>query len=348
MTCSIKPQELKEGESVETYAEFDSIQTITDLKDAIASHGHEVSIYNADEKLFENLKNNRKDIDFVFNIAEGLVGAFRESVAQTYCEVLNIPYHGPCPLTAALTLNKGRTKEILLANNIPTPKFKVIYPNENNHTSKEFDIEGLSFPILIKPMMEGSSKGIFNENLVDDIEQLGRIVNKIISKYNQPVIVEEFLNGREFTVSVIGYGKELTVLPVVEITFGHLPEGIHQMDSYEAKWIYDSPEFIEKNKVEPVICPAEINSELLQQIENTVKKTFTVLDCKDWARIDMRLDKNGIANVLEVNALPGIMKDPKENSRLPKAAYAAGWTYEHLIGTVLKSALKRYNKEGEK
>ncbi len=331
ITCNIKPEKSDENEPDDKYAEFDSVETINDLKAAIEHHGHSVVVLDADETIFEKLKSHKDDIDLVFNIAEGLKGEFRESIVQIYCEILEIPCHGPGPLTAAITLNKARTKEILIANDIPTPKSQVFYADDEQLNGS------LSFPLLLKPSLEGSSKGIFNENLVDNKDDLKRILSKIMKNYKQSVIVEEFLTGREFTVAVISNHK-LIVLPIVEITFDHLPEGIHHMESYEAKWIYDNPNATD----DPLICPAKLSKELEEKIRDIAIKTFKALDCKDWTRIDMRLDNEDNPYVLEVNSLPGLMKNPKENSRLPRAAYAAGWTYEQLIGEVLESAIIRW------
>jgi len=331
LTCSRKPDNIREEEK-EKYAEFDSRETINDLAKAIGDNGHSVLIFDADENLFENLKKRKSRIDLVFNVAEGMRGEYRESLVQIYCEILGIPYHGPSPLTAAITLNKALTKDILISYGIPTPKYQLF-----NSAEEEID-SSLRFPLLVKPLLEGSSKGIFNKSLINNANDLKKIVKKTIKDYNEPVIVEEFLNGREFTVAVIGYENPI-VLPIVEITFDYLPKGMHHMDSYEVKWIYDNP----NSKIDPVICPARIGKQLEKKIKETALKTFKVLDCKDWTRIDMRLDKKGVPNVLEVNALPGFMKDPRENSRLPKAAYAAGWSYEKLIREVLNSAIKRWN-----
>jgi len=266
----------------------------------------------------------------VFNVAEGLEGENREALVPRICEELKIPFTAAGSETTTITLNKARTKDILEKNNIPTPRFQVF-------ESGEEPLNGMNFPLLVKPLLEGSSKGLFNENLVDDEGSLKKIIKKIKMHYNQPTIVEEFLDGREFTVSVIGY-KNPVVLPIVEIKFDHLPSNIHPMDSYEAKWLYDNPEA----GIDPLVCPAEIDKEIEGKIKDTALKTFRVLGCKDWARIDIRLDKDNVPNVLEVNALPGFMKDPKENSRLPKAAYAAGWSYERLIGEVIRSAVQRW------
>ena len=334
LTCSIKPSDATENDK-EKYAEFDSENTINDLADAIKANGHSVDIIDVKEDIKEVLESRKNKIDLVFNVAEGLEGYDREALVPGICEELGIPFTAAGSETLINTLDKAKTKEILEENGIPTPKFQVF----NNKDSPL--LENMEFPLLVKPLLEGSSKGVFNENLVDSEEKLKKVVKKITTKYKQPVIVEEFLSGREFTVAVIGY-EDPIVLPIVEIRFDHLPVGIHHMDSYEAKWIYDSPEFIEKSNFNPVVCPAEIDEGLKERIEETALKTFKILDCKDWARIDMRLDKEGIPNVLEVNALPGFMKDPQENSRLPKAAYAAGWSYGGLIGEVLKSAIARW------
>ncbi len=330
MTCSIKPENISEKDK-EKYAEFDSRETINDLADAIKANGHSLEFIEVRDNIRQVLETKKNNIDLVFNVAEGLEGEDREAIVPKICEELNIPFTAAGSRTLIITLNKAKTKEILEKNNIPTPKFQ-IFENEDDEL-----FEGMNFPLLVKPLLEGSSKGLFNENLVDDTESLKKIINKIIKNYNQAAIVEEFLNGREFTVSVIGY-KEPIVLPIVEVKFDHLPENIRPMDSYEAKWIYDNP----KSGIDPLVCPAEIDEELENKVKETTLKAFKALDCKDWARIDIRLDKNNAPNVLEVNALPGFMKDPEENSRLPKAAYAAGWSYERLIGEVLNSAVKRW------
>lgn len=332
LTCSIKPEDIAEWDK-EKYAEFDSRETINDLAEAISANGHSVDIIDVNEDINGILISKRDNIDLVFNVAEGLMGYDREALVPRICEELGIPFTAAGSSTLITTLDKAKTKEVLEKNGIATPRFQVF---ENGGER----LNGLSFPLLVKPLLEGSSKGLFNENLVNDESSLRKIIKKIIRNYKQAAIVEEFLDGREFTVSVIGYKRPI-VLPIVEIKFDHLPENIHPMDSYEVKWIYDNP----KSRIDPLVCPAGIDRELENKIKETVLKTFKVLDCKDWARIDVRLDKKGIPNILEVNALPGFMKDPKENSRLPRAAYAEGWSYERLIGEVLKSAIERWGIE---
>jgi D-alanine-D-alanine ligase len=329
LTCSIKPENISE-EDREKYAEFDSRETINELADAIKANGHSVEIIDVKEDI-EKVLTDKKDIELVFNVAEGLNGEEREAFVPMICEKLEIPFTAAGSQTLINTLDKAKTKELLEENGIPTPKFQVFDNKE------EELLEDMKFPLLVKPLLEGSSKGLFNENLVNDKEELKKIIKKIRENYAQAAIVEEFLDGREFTVSVIGYENPV-ILPIVEIKFEHLPSDIHPMDSYEVKWLYDNPEA----KHDPLVCPAEIDKELEEKIKEIALKTFKVLDCKDWARIDIRLDKNNVPHILEVNALPGFMKDPKENSRLPRAAYAKGWSYEKLIGEVIKSAVERW------
>jgi len=330
ITCSIKPENIDEKDK-EKYAEFDSRKTISDLAEAIRANNHQVEIIDVKGDIREILEKGKGNIDLVFNVAEGLDGHDREAMVPRICEELQIPFTAAGSNTLLNTLDKAKTKEILEENGISTPRFQV-FESEHNPL-----LEDMRFPLLVKPLLEGSSKGLFNENLVNDANSLRKIIKKIQVNYAQPAIVEEFLDGREFTVSVVGY-QNPTVLPIGEIKFDHLPPNIHPMDSYESKWIYDDP----KRGIDPVVCPAKIDSKLEDKIKYIVLKTFKVLDCKDWSRIDVRLNKDGVPNILEVNALPGFMKDPLENSRLPRAAYAKGWSYEKLIGEVLSSAIKRW------
>ncbi|HLC96937.1 MAG TPA: ATP-grasp domain-containing protein [Candidatus Nanoarchaeia archaeon] len=269
----------------------------------------------------------------VFNVAEGLEGFDREALVPKICEELDIPFTASGSITLINTLDKAKTKEILQEHGIPTPRFQVF-------ETRDEDLLDLEFPLLVKPLLEGSSKGVFNKNLVNNEEDLKKMIKETIQKYTQPAIVEEFLDGREFTVAIMGY-KDPIVLPIIEITFDHLPEDIHPMDSYEAKWIYDDP----KKGVDPLVCPAKLEKGLENNIKSTALDAYEALDCKDWARIDIRLDQNSVPNVLEINALPGFMKDPKENSRLPRAAYAVGWTYQELIEKVIDSAVKRWDSK---
>lgn len=320
----------KSGEPEDLYAEFDADETIQGISKALKSAGHSVILVEADEKAYSKLKKLKDRIDIVFNIAEGLKGESRESFIPAICELLGIPYTGSGPLTLALTLDKARTKEILKYHRIPTPKFQVF-----NNSSEKLN-SNLKFPLIVKPLREGSSKGIKNNSLVNNENELRCRVGNMIRDYEQPAIVEEFIACREFTVGILG-NDDPRILPIVEIKFNNLPGHMNKFDSYEAKWIYDNP----KSEHDPLICPAKLSKKLESKIKKVCLDAYRVLGCKDWCRIDIRV-RSGIPYILELNALPGMIPDPKENSRFPRAAFTAGMGYDDIINEVLNLALKRY------
>jgi len=288
-------------------------------------------LVEANNEAFTKLNELKPDI--VFNFAEGLTGVNRESHIPAMLEMLELPYSGSDPLTLGICLDKSRAKEILTYYNIPNAKFLVANQIEDI-TNLKFD-----FPLIVKPISEGSSKGIFSSSFVKNSKELEEEVKRIIFSYNQPALIEEYLPGREFTVAVLGNGSEAEVLPIVEISYEDFPQDVLPLYSYEAKWILDSKE----NKFDVFECPAKLDNQLEEKIKETVLRTYKVLRCRDWSRIDVRLDKNGVPNIIEINPLPGIMPDPNENSSFPKAARAAGMNYNQLIQSALYSAAKRYN-----
>jgi D-alanine-D-alanine ligase len=299
------------------------------VKDAIEEI-HNVILVEANGDAYSKLRELKPDI--VFNFAEGLNGFNRESQIPAILEMLQIPYTGSDALTLGICLDKSRAKEILTYHKIPNANFLVVNRIE--------DIENFSsdYPLIVKPISEGSSKGIFSSSLVKNKLELEDEVRRIIFSYNQPALIEEFLPGREFTVAVLGNDDETEILPIIEIRYEDFPEDVIPMYSYEAKWILDTKE----NTFDVFECPAKLNAELENKLRQTALKTYNVLRCKDWSRIDVRLDKNGVPNIIEINPLPGIMPDPNENSSFPKAARAAGMSYNKMIQKVLYSAAKRY------
>jgi D-alanine-D-alanine ligase len=248
-------------------------------------------------------------------------------------DMLNIPYTGSDALTLGICLDKARTKEIISHYKIPNAKFLLLdkYTPLSNHS--------IEFPSIVKPVSEGSSKGIFNSSLVRNYDELNAEIKRVVNEYNQPAIIEEFLPGKEFTVAIIGNGDNIEIFPIVEIKYENFPDNVEHLYSYEAKWILDTKD----NVFDVFECPAAIDNDLQKQIKDTALRTYKVLRCKDWSRIDIRLDKKGTPNVIEINPLPGIMPDPNENSSFPKAARAAGINYNDMIQRVLFEACKRYN-----
>ena len=314
--------------AVDTYAEWDTWDTINAVKEAIECF-HDVTLVEADLSAFTKLKEINPDI--VFNIAEGFSGVSREAQIPAILEMLQIPYTGSDALTLATCLDKARTKEILSYYKIPNAKFIIAY---NLDLVRNND---LKFPLIVKPISEGSSKGIFSSSFVKDQTELTKEVERILDEYNQPALIEEFLPGREFTVAVLGNGSEAEVLPIVEINYNDFPKDFIPIYSYEAKWILDTKE----NPLDVFSCPANISGELEEKIKDISLRTFNTLRCRDWSRIDIRLDEKGEPNIIEINPLPGILPNPEENSCFPKAARTGGLNYSDMINKVLYVAAKR-------
>jgi len=313
-------------------AEFDEPQTIKGIQQALEKLGHTVFLVEADQNGYLKFKKLKNKLDLVFNIAEGIFGHDREAQVPAMLEMLELPYTGPSPLAYALGLDKAKTKEILLANGIPTPRWQVIKQVKDLKKS----LIGF-FPVIVKPVGEGSSKGIHAANLAHNFQELKKITAKLLRQFSQPVLIEEFLSGREFTVALIGQPPR--VLPIIEITFDKLPQGMPPFDHFEAKWLYDNP----ASGFDPLICPARITKRLADQIKDYSLKAFNALGMADWARLDIRLNLKGVPNIIEINCPPGIIPDPKENSRFPRAARVAGLSYQNMIKTILKSACRRYH-----
>lgn len=314
------------------FAEGDAPETIEAVLGAIREGGHAVAGIEADNAAPTKLETYQPDL--VFNIAEGLWGDFRESYIPLICERLALPYTGSGPLTLALCLNKLRTKEILSYHGIPNPGFELVIPGEQVVTSK------VPLPAIVKPVAEGSSKGIFDNSVVYSPETLQERVVELLAKYHEPVLIESFLTGDEFTVALWGNGAQVEVLPIVGINYSRLPEGAQPIYSYEAKWIWDTSD----NPLDIFSCPAQIGHDLRREIEALVLQTFRILEVRDWCRIDVRLDTAGRPHVLELNPLPGILPKAEDNSCFPKAARTAGYNYSQMLNHVIDIARRRYGQ----
>ncbi len=321
--------------SHDRFAEWDDPETIAAVAEALALAGT-VTPLEADEEFPQRLRDAKPDI--VFNIAEGLHGPNREAHVPAICEFFGFPYTGSDPLTLALGLDKERTKEVLSARGVRTPRWTVA----GNGTGP-FKSDGLSFPLFVKPLYEGSSKGIDVGSLCATSEEAAARVDWVAKTYGQPALVEEFLTGREFTVALLGNGPEARALPPVEICFDSLPTGAPPLYGWEAKWIWDTTE----DPLAIFQCPAELDAGLQADISGAALGAFHALGCRDWSRVDVRLDAAGHAHVLEINALPGILPDPRQNSCFPKAARAVGMDYPSMILAVLETALRRLGMDPE-
>ena len=310
------------------FAEWDTADTVAAVRDALAER-YDVTMIEADEEAYEKLHKIRPF--FAFNIAEGLYGPSREGQVPAILEMLRIPYLGSDPLTLGICPVKSRAKEVLAYHGVPTAPHTVMASMDECRSMRN------RFPAIVKPLHEGSSKGIYDSCVVRSTGELEREVKTVLATYGEPALVEEFLPGREFTVAMLGNGEGLRLLPVVEIKFDALPAGANPIYSYEAKWIWDTVE----KPLDIYECPAPLDNRLLGEIESICRKTYDVLRCRDWTRIDLRCDAGGKPRVIEVNPLPGILPRPEDNSCFPKAARAAGMTYNDLINSVLDIAMRR-------
>lgn len=333
-TYNVKHTVPSKNLSAQSEAEFDSPQTIDAIKKALESTGHTVFPIEADENAYSKFLALKDIISIVFNIAEGIHGESRESQIPAILELLGIPYTHSGVLSQSITLDKALSKKVLSFHDIPTPKFLLI--RQIDQIGK-IDSMDLSFPLIVKPNSEGSSKGIFNENLVYDKVRLTERIRWLLQKFREPVLVEEFLRGREFTVSMLGNPPK--ILPIVEQNYAIFPENMPHFASYEAKWLFEDEL---PNPHDAYFCPPHIQKNLLQKIESICLKTWEILDIKDVCRIDLRLDGIGNPSVLEVNTMPGMLPDPNVVSYFPIAARKAGFTYEGIINVILDSALLRY------
>ena len=313
------------------YAEWDDEVTVAAMEAALTKVG-EVIRLEATEDFPLRLREGRPDM--VFNVAEGLWGPSREAHVPAFCEFWNVPYTGSDPLTLAICLDKARAKEILAYHGIPTAQFAVV------STADRLDrLPALpALPVVVKPIHEGSSKGITQASLCRTRAEVGRAIGVVRRRYRQPALVERWLPGREFTCAILGNGPGARLLPPVEVDFDALPKGAARLYSYEAKWIWDTPD----RPLEIFQCPAPLSRGLGREIERTVLAAYRVLRCRDWARIDIRCDGRGVPHILEVNPLPGVLPDPAMNSCFPKAARAAGLDYGAMIRAVLSAGAARY------
>ncbi|MDB4967522.1 MAG: D-alanine--D-alanine ligase [Myxococcales bacterium] len=323
-TYNMKRVDSKAGNDTE--AEYDGPETIDAIRTAIESLGYEVVPLEATSELPQRLADAK--VDIVFNIAEGLSGRNREAQVPALCELIGIPYTGSDSATLALALDKALAKRILRQHGILTPEFQVFASGREKLHPTLLQ----KFPLIVKPNAEGSSKGISGSGVVDDEAGLRAAVTAIVEKYRQPALVEEYISGREFTVGLLG-DKRPRILPPMEICF---------KDASKQRPVYDFEIKQEWEKHVYYECPAKLSPAELKTVERAARDTFMALDCRDVARIDLRMGKDGQVYVLEVNPLPGLTPD---YSDLVLISTAAGITYRTLIGEILAGALKRLREK---
>ncbi len=301
-------------------AEYESEETVAGIATALEQLGHEVILLPYNRLLPRRLA--EVHVDIVFNIAEGWVGRNRESLVPALLEFYNIPYTGSDPLTLGLTLDKALCKQVVSAAGVPTPKGVVV----TNPADSRLD--ELEYPVFIKPNAEGSSKGIRSWSRAHNPVELREKLAWVLEHYRQPVLIEEFLPGREFTVALIG-NENPRILPVMEILPG-------DQCLQDTAFVYSFE--VKSGNLERFSCPAAVDPPLLAQIQQIALQVFTAVECRDVARIDIRLDGAGNPKFLEINPLPGLSRV----SLLPLEAHAAGMSFAQLVGAILSAAVSRY------
>lgn len=300
---------------------YDSLHRVAgNIADAIIGLGHQFEHFLADHNLYDELISFNPNL--VFNRSN------RENSDRTFAftphllDDLSIPYTGPNAQNCITAYNKCLTKKILQNLEIPTPRFALI------DNPKDIQIlDNLSFPLLVKPVMGGSSLGIEGENLVFTKDSCQTICANLMKNFNGPVIVEEFLNGREFTVGILG-NEPPQALPILE--FINFSNGDYHFRSFSSKMVL--------SKHEKKSCPALISKQEKNEIIALALKAYKALGCRDYARIDIRFDKDNTSHVLEVNAFPSLISD---GSSFALMASAAGLSFMDLIDKILSIAMKR-------
>ncbi len=310
-----------EGQPIDALEEFDPEETIDAIDRVLGDEGHDVFKLGGGSGLIDRLRAN--PVDMVFNIAEGQGGRNREAHIPALLEFLGIPYTGSDPLTLSLTLDKSMAKRVLASEGIPTPRFKKV--------EKSGELEGLTlpYPLFVKLCYEGSSKGVRLDSKVRDLRSLEEKTRWLLETYRSPVLVEEFIQGPEFTVGILG-NESPSVLGVMQIEIKGVPPG-EAIYSLEVK-----REWEEKVRY---LCPPPIDASLLKRIEEVALRSYRVLECRDVSRVDIRVGRDGEAYFLEINPLPGL--SPAYGD-LPIIAGRMGWTYDRLVKTIFHHALKRY------
>lgn len=315
LTFDVKSHELSSVSPRDLWAEHDSKETIFAVEEALNSGGNSVEPIGSSKQLLAKL--NSLKCDIVFNMAEGISGRNRESEVPILLDLVDIPYTGSDALALSAALDKIISKKIFMHHNIPTPKYfecagygRIAFP------------KGFNFPLIVKPRYEGSAKGIGPDSVVRDTTSLEKQVNKIIKRYRQPALVEEFIDGWEFTVGIIGNGNPV-ILPAVQ---RHL----------EKKTGLSSHILMTKQglKYRDLL---DIDAELEKRIKKFALEAFEGLECRDFARIDFRVNMEKQIYALEINPLPSLARD----DYFAMVAELMGISYERMINMIFKAALDR-------
>jgi len=318
MTYDLRADYLAAGFSEDETAEFDRPSTIDAIENAILVMGHQpVRIGNL-ASLIKHLAAGEK-WDLVFNIAEGLYGFGRESQVPALLDAYRIPYVFSDPLVLALTLHKGMAKHVIRDQGIPTPDFTVV------KCVAEIARVSLPYPLFAKPVAEGTGKGVNATSKIRDAAQLDPVCRELLATYRQPVLVETFLPGREFTVGIVGNGAAARSIGIMEVI----------LQDKSAPDIYS---YHNKAHYEELVNYRAVSDLEAQKAVAVALASWHALDCQDGGRVDLRSDASGQPNFIEVNPLAGLHP---EHSDLCIIAGKFGITYQELLAEIIQAAMTR-------
>jgi D-alanine-D-alanine ligase len=311
-------------------SEIGVIEEREKMLEALQQKGYATSLFNINsdiKRLIKFLEETK--IDLIFNLCESLKGqAIHEMHVAGIYELLGVSYTGAATLSLGTCLNKVRTKVLLAAQGIPTARHTMYKAAEIIN----LDDLHLSFPMIVKPSREDASIGIDNSSVVRTLEALRQRVSFILKTYNQPALVEEYIEGRELNVSIIGNEQPL-ILPISEIDFSKLPSDFPKIVTYNAKWVEGTAEFVGTVGT----CPAKLPVEIEQRVRAIALQAYKVMEIRDYARVDIRLDAANTPYVLEVNPNPDISRD----AGFARSARTAGLTWEDMLEKIIETALER-------
>ncbi len=294
--------------------DLDHPRTVRAVVRALRKYGHEVKYIAPNLGVIRRLLNFKPDL--CFNFCEGHYGVSREAQMPAILDMLRLPYTGAGVLGMSLSHNKYMAKKVFRWVGLPTPDFVLV-----QHPSELPPID-LEYPLFVKPAHEGTSIGINENALVHDPESMKKQVEWAWSKVKAPILIERYIQGREFTVSILG--KQ--VLPIIEIIS---PTGYY---SHGQKEDENSPVYR--------VCPAELSDEKRNEVERTALDAMQALELFDWCRMDLRMDADGNVFILEVNPLPLLFPDPEQASFV-YSSLVAGFTYDEMVNRIINVSAER-------
>lgn len=331
-----------EGMVEDQWADLDSEKTVNALVEAIRAGGHECEFLEGNLTLFNTVPQYKPDI--CFNICEGHYGDSREAQVPSILEMLRVPYTGSRVLTLALTLDKPMTKRVLHYHELPTPLFQVFERDD------ELLSADLSFPLFAKPSREGTGMGVSGKSILHNEEELQEQVAYILDKYKQPALVEEYIEGREVTMGLIGNLQAPVAQRVPEDEEApRIIAGLKFLPPMEVDLKpFEGTDVVYSNRLKVALadkltylCPAPIEADLVEELNWLTAAVFRVTGALDVSRVDFRLDihDNLKPYILEINPLPGL--SPGISDLVIEAA-AIGMGHTELVNTILNTALARY------